>query len=181
MSRGKAKTKKAKAPKYTLVEEKDPAWKILEEVVGKHHSHLAEAKIALVYEHDMKADRDGHMVLGRARKVGKLERSFREHDFTILLNAQAWAVFPESAKRALLDHEHCHCGSKSNDAGERTYYIRKHDLEEFEEVVRRHGIWRSDVLRFVNAALEREQRPLFPDEKPEEAPASRTKKVTVTA
>jgi len=68
---------------------------------------------------------------------------------------------PEEGKLALLDHELCHCGTSKNAKGEPVYYLRRHDLEEFEEVVRRHGLWRAGVVNFVNASLEKEQMPLF--------------------
>lgn len=150
--------------KYTLPEIDDPVHKLLRAVVKAHHTTLDGAEIALVYEHGIKPDCDGHLVWGRAKKVSPLEQSFREHDFTIILNAEVWATLPAAAKRALLDHELCHCGVKTDDAGEPTFYMRKHDLEEFEDVVRRHGLWRSGVEDFVQKALGNGQSGLFPEE-----------------
>lgn len=158
-----------KPEKYSLVDLDDPTYRLLTDLVSKHHTDIAEAEIALVYEHGIKKDCDGHLVWGRAKKVGPLEHQFREHDFTILLNAEVWATLPEKGKRALLDHELCHCGAKTNDAGDTTYYMRRHDLEEFVEIVRRHGLWKADLEAFVNASLGKEQTPLFPAPE-EEAP-----------
>lgn len=177
------------AEKYSLVAHDDPAYKLLRDLVEKHHAHLAEAGIVLVYEHGIKKDVDGHLTWGRAKKVSPLEQQFHAHDFVILLNAEVWAKLPEKGKRPLLDHELCHCRVKTSEGGEKTYYIRKHDLEEFNEIARRYGLWRDSLEALVNAALGKEQNPLFPEPKPEEpelepedeAPKRRRKKVKAGA
>lgn len=124
------------------------------EVIAQHHDHLAEAKIALAWMHEVKPDRDGHLVWGRTRKVGPAERIFHDHDFVITLNAAVWVELSPTARRALMDHELSHCGSRTNDDDEVVYYVRKHDLEEFVAIVRRYGLWKSDIEQFVNAAVE---------------------------
>jgi hypothetical protein len=153
--------KKPKPEKYEHVPADDLAWRLLEDVRRLSHSTLEAARIALVWENRVLADRDGHLVLGRARKTSKVDRLFREHDFTILLNKATWAEFPEPIRRALLDHELCHCGARTTGKGETVYYVRKHDLEDFHEVVRRHGIWTNNLKAFIEAALGREQLDIF--------------------
>lgn len=153
--------------KFGLVPTDDPAYETLADLIGAHHDELAEAKIALAWAYEVKPDRDGHLVWGRARKVGPLERTFHDHDFVIVLNNKVWGALPDVAKRALLDHELSHCGSKESEAGDVSYYVRKHDLEEFVSIVRRYGLWRDTVQVFVDAALKREQGELFDEgEKP---------------
>lgn len=147
----------AKGPKFTKFEPDDPAYKILDELVGKFHPHLSEARIALVWGHGMKPDRDGHVTWGQTKKVGPLEQQFNAFDFVIVLNETVWNELAKTpnGQQALLDHELCHCGSRTNDEGEVSYNILKHDLEEFVPVVRRHGLWRSSVECMVKAALEK--------------------------
>lgn len=147
------------------------------DVVGAHHDHLVDAAIALAWMHEVKPDRDGRLVWGRTRKVSSQERIFHNHDFVITLNCAVWAELDDQSKRALIDHELSHCGSKTNDEGEVSYYLRKHDLEEFVGIVRRYGLWKSDIEAFVNAAVEAraraagEARPVAVTESDEEAPA----------
>lgn len=49
-------------------------------------------------------------------------------------------------QRALLDHELMHC--KHDEDG---FYIADHDLEEFCEIVSRHGAWRLSISRFFQS------------------------------
>jgi hypothetical protein len=94
-----------------------------------------------------------------------------QYDIVILLNHEAWnsAEFSEKQMRALLDHELVHAEVAKNDDGEvktdeqgRTCYrIRKHDIEEFTEIVHRHGLWKSDLARFAQVAMEQKKAPLL--------------------
>jgi hypothetical protein len=159
--------KKVKKDRYALVPTDDPAYRLMGEIRAASHSTLEGVDIVLVWERGIKPDRDGHYVLGRCRKVTDLEKQFRKHDFTILLNEEAWAVAHEDMKKAVLDHELAHAGVCSRDDGEKRFYVRKHDLEDFEEIVKRHGLWNSQTQNFVCAALERSQLEIFAEEKPE--------------
>jgi len=151
-----------KLPKFVLVEPNDQAYRLVAELVPAFHDELVDARIVLVWENDIKADCDGHLVMGRAKKFGPLDQATHPHDFAILLNAEIWRQLPEIAKRAVLDHELSHCGTKTSDqTGEVSYYIRKHDLEEFNHIVRRYGLWREGVETFIKAALKQEQAGLF--------------------
>lgn len=143
---------KKKSEKYMLVPADDLVWKTLKKLVGKVHTKLAGASIALVWEFGIKPDADGVTVLGRAKKTSPLERQFREDDFTILLNGLVWPKLPKDAKEALLDHELSHCVADEDDDGKTVYRLRKHDLEEFVDVVKRHGIWREGIKTFIDAA-----------------------------
>ena len=39
--------------------------------------------------------------------------------------------------------------------------VRGHDVEEFEEIVARHGVWKRDLERFAEAIAKRKKSPLF--------------------
>jgi hypothetical protein len=144
---------------------------ILDGQVSSNHSDLAQARIALAWMLDVKADRDGHLTLGRCKKATDLDREFREFDLVILLNAQAWKELEPKQRVALMDHELCHAtvaedknGDPIKDERDRLCYrIRKHDIEEFNAVVRRHSMYLSDIAEFVKAALgpHAGEKPLF--------------------
>lgn len=136
----------------------------------KHHEHLSEARIALAWMLDVKADADGHLTLGKCKKATDLDREFREFDFVILLNATAWKQFSELQRAALVDHELHHAGLVLNkktgdpvedERGRKVYRVRKHDLEEFRGVVKRHGLYKSDLEEFARTCQEA---PLFKEE-----------------
>lgn len=153
----------------------------------RDHNHLDQARIALAWMLDVKADIDGHLVLGKCKKATDLDREFREYDFVILLNATAWKHFSEKQRAALVDHELHHAAlakdKKTGDPvmderGRRVYRIRKHDIEEFKGVVARHGLYKHDLEDFARTCNES---PLYKAEtradeeptQPTEAPSSR--------
>lgn len=169
-----------KKPKRVTVEvisrdEEPELYEMLEELITAHHQHLEDATIALAWKDGIKPDQDGRIVLGQAKKASDLDFQLHGHDFVIVLNREMWDEagedFKHKWKRALLDHELCHCAVKRDDegfpevdeSGRNVWRIRKHDLEEFEGVVRRHGLWKRDVVSFVRAAAETNRQPLFKD------------------
>jgi hypothetical protein len=143
----------------------------MDELIEKHHPHLAEAKIAIAWRFGWSQDADGLLKLGQAKKVSELDRDLHDYDFIILLNHEVWnkASFSERQMKALIDHELCHCSvsidtngeKKIDERGRVIYRIRKHDVEEFREVAARHGCWRDDLRQLAEAAIEKDHNPLF--------------------
>lgn len=68
------------------------------------------------------------------------------------LDVNEWNLLTDSQRRALVDHELCHCGVKDPGADEPEWTLRAHDIEEFKAVIERHGFWKSDVREFSEAA-----------------------------
>lgn len=165
------KKRRNKAVKFSLIEPgKDvPEYRLLKEIIMAHHGHLERARIALAWRLDVKPNRDGLIELGKAKKASDLDRELKDYDFVILLNSTAWAGFGVNQRRALLDHELCHCQvSRGKDGevqrderGRPCYRMRKHDIEEFREVVQRHGCYKADLEEFARTLVERYQTPLF--------------------
>ncbi len=48
-----------------------------------------------------------------------------------------------------------------DEGGVPTWRIRHHDVEEFQEIMHRHGPWKGDLEIFIEAALEKRKRPLL--------------------
>lgn len=141
----------------------------LDKLVKEYHPGLATARIAIAWMLDVKPDRDLHLTLGRCKKATDLDREFREFDVVILLNAKAWKELTEAQRAALVDHELCHATVATDKNGEEIrderdrlcYRMRKHDIEEFHAVVKRHGIYLGDIAEFLRSLHEA---PLFKDE-----------------
>lgn len=143
----------------------------VEEIVGKlvpeHHDHLArhDIKIRCVFRHPV-AKSKGQIVLGKARKIGGLNAHLvglsRRDDlgdepadfFVIEIAHKAWEALSEPQRVALVDHELCHFDVEipDDEDQDRKLIMRGHDLEEFHEVVERHGLWRPDLRKFARAA-----------------------------
>jgi len=146
-------------------------YRILRTIREAHHPDLAKARIALAWRKKLKRDRDGHLVLGKCVKITDLQREFHEFDYVILLNREVWLddAFTPEKKHALIDHELCHADAARDKDGfpkrdERDRFVwrtRKHDIEEFRDVVRRHGCYKADLEEFAQALLVKRSAPLF--------------------
>jgi len=83
--------------------------------------------------------------------------------------ANAIADHKSKQMAALLGHELCHCDvardkhgeAKEDERGRPIWRIRRHDIEEFDDVVDRHGCWESEIEHFAKLALEDKGAPLF--------------------
>jgi hypothetical protein len=149
-------------------DEKSEAYQILEEMLIENHEELEDVRVALAWRKALKGDVDGHLILGKCIKVSDLHKEFAAYDFIILLNQEIWQSpeFTEDKKKALIDHELCHAApamdkktgaQKEDERGRLQWRIRKHDIEEFEEIVKRHGTYKKDLERFAEALIESKQ------------------------
>ena len=119
-----------------------------ERLIERHHEHLQQARIGFLFRSEAPSS-NGKATLGKAEKVNSKWTPLlqEELDFAIWLAADYWFdVLDPRQKRALLDHELCHCIGRPYE-----WKIRPHDVEEFAEVVQRHGMWSSDLKRFDQA------------------------------
>jgi hypothetical protein len=134
-------------------------------VLAEHHDELANTnvRVALAWNTAWKRDVDGRVTLGKCKKASDLDRVLYAFDFVIILRPDFWhhPKANDIQRRALLDHELMHAAVKYDDDGEpvtdsrgRTVYrIRKHDLEEFRDIVVRYGCYKSDIEAFASALL----------------------------
>ena len=138
-----------------------PMYALLDELVSEYHDDLERARIALAWCTSWKSDVDGHITIGKCKRASDLDRELAAFDFVILLSQHFWTgnFTKPTQRRALLDHELCHAAVKYDEQGEpktdakgRTIYrTRKHDIEEFEAIVERHGLYKRDLERFALA------------------------------
>ena len=158
------RSRKPKKVSYQVLARDDqhrPIYARLERLIEAHHEELRDARIALAWCTSWKADVDGHVTLGRCKKASDLDRELAAFDFVILLQRDFWmnAAVTDTQREALLDHELCHATVSYDDDGEpkvdergRTVFrIRKHDIEEFQCIVDRHGTWKHDLEQFAQA------------------------------
>lgn len=173
------KIKTGKKVNFLIIPEQDAqgktpeAYKLLKDVRDVDHGDTKTARIALAWRLRTKADKDGRLELGRCIKVSDLYREYADYDFVITLNREVWddIRFTQEKKKALLDHEMCHAApviddeSGDHQVDERGRYIfrtRKHSIEEFHEIVKRHGCYKSDLEEFAKIILEQKKSSLFP-------------------
>lgn len=163
---------KPKKINFELIEEspKSEPYRILRLVRKNFHRDTLDAKIALAWRKSLKADVDGHLVLGRCVKASDLQRELIDWDFVILLNKEVWQhlEFGTDKKEALIDHELMHAARAEDSEGEPkvdekdrpVWRVRKHDIEEFGDIVERHGCYKRDLERFAESLLKSKQEKL---------------------
>jgi hypothetical protein len=156
--RGMSQPKKVN---YEIIKRQDedgithPIYQLMDRLIGSDHTELVEANIALSWDHGVKPDRDGHVMLGQARKTGELERQLHGYDVIIVLNSEWWndAEVTDRQREALLFHELCHPrpvldednDPKVDENGKIVWYNRKHDVEEFRAVIQKYGLYKADL------------------------------------
>lgn len=158
---------KPKKIAFKLIEaepETEP-YKLMREIRNRFHDDIRGARIALAWRTGLKPDPDGHLILGRCMKASDLQRELVDYDFVILLNREVWTdpLFTEDKKKALLDHELMHADRAVDEEGEPkidvrnrpVWRTRKHDIEEFQDIVTRHGLYKKDLERFAEALLKK--------------------------
>lgn len=153
---------------------------LMEDLVEKYHEDLREARIGLAWCTSWRPDVDGRVTIGKCRKASDLDRELQAFDFIILLSKSYWLSLDvtNESRRALLDHELSHAAVKYDDKGEpvydergrKVYRTRRHDIEEFTGVVRRHGIYKRDLEQFAQALRRDASKPFTPCDACKETP-----------
>lgn len=140
------------------------AERIAQRIIDEWHPHLRGVPIAYITKtagsdgaesvKTAKAPRGGKALkLGSAASVSEKYQliASEDYEFIIELNGQYWDRLELAQQEALIDHQLCHC-RKDEDG----FYTADHDLEEFRQIVRRHGFWKPDIQAFCEEA-----QPLF--------------------
>jgi len=139
---------------------------VARDLIDSYHSHLASVRIDFVFVSESLKE-NGKLVWGRAKKVGGLNAWLAsetrrpdaiqpEEFFVVEIDRKVWGQLDDKCRRALVDHELTHLDV---DIDTSKLSIRPHDLEEFNSIVRRYGLWRDDVQLFIEAA--KDERKLF--------------------
>lgn len=165
----------------------EDVYSVMDQLIASHHEHLvdSEADIALIWW--LKPSyAAGKLKLGMAAKatdvqnalIGLTSKKSSGYQFVIFLSASAWEKFTPDQREALMDHELCHCFAELEEQNERgnggwKFKLRKHDLEEFGEVVQRHGLWIKDLQDFMEVAKDAATPNLFTDQNAEEPKAEK--------
>ncbi|MGE5590975.1 MAG: putative metallopeptidase [Bacillota bacterium] len=132
--------------------ESPEAQEIAERLISQYHEHLLEAKIAYAKRYGTWTSK-GQTVLGRAVKVSERDKLFHGYDFLVIVNADEWLRLTPEQRVALVDHELCHCQRAVNADGDYVetkdgkpvWTIAGHPVEEFPEIVDRHGAWDANL------------------------------------
>lgn len=127
----------------------------------EQHAPLKQANIVCLFT-NQRMKHSEKVVLGKATKQGAITKFFASGDtravdagpdFVLVFNRAEWSGLSPEKRSALVDHELCHCvlREKSSKTGRvtKTWGLRGHDIEEFQDIVRRHGFAFRDDEQFA--------------------------------
>lgn len=114
-------------------------------VIPQYKPFLANWDIAYVMNSGSMKSK-GVETWAKIKKCSPLDKHLNGHDLLVIINEAMWHRLTPDQRIALLHHEFCHVDE--NDEGE--LVMLTHDLEEFAEVVRCHGLWRPGVEHFAS-------------------------------
>lgn len=130
---------------------------LAEELIEKYHPDLQEAEIGIVFRSEPSTT-GGKMTIGHAGKVPENIKPYLDtkYDFLIWIAETYWQSASDIQRRAILDHELCHCDYSDGKAA-----MVHHDIEEFNEIIERYGLWRVDLIK-ANMAFEKARQSPLP-------------------
>ena len=111
-----------------------------QDLIAVYHPQLADANISFIFR-DEPAISKGMEVWGKVKTVPAWLRAFPDFEdlhFVIEIAESIWATLDSNQRKALIDHELCHC---KYDSDKEKASMRAHDFEEFTEIVERRGFW----------------------------------------
>lgn len=137
------------------------------ELILAHHPHLIDERVDWAFNEEAEKVK-GRVALATARKVTGLAAYYGAEElpkdefvqppdyFLISVWKKGWDKLSHLQRKALIDHELCHCRIVHTDNGEQLKIVG-HDVEEFHQVVERYGSWMPAVEAFVKAAQSGQQ------------------------
>jgi len=135
----------------------DAVEKIAKKLIPKYHSHLVTSKIAYLFKNKKKKTK-GREVVATAEKISPKHYALCGYHFLITAFYPTWTGLSDKQKLAVVDHELEHCFVEDDEkTGEPKYSILPHDVEEFGVIIKRHGLYTTDLVRIgrvVEDALE---------------------------
>lgn len=104
-------------------------------------AYIKDSRVKITYLESDSTKKDGRerLVLGECEKVAAKNRWAITSDFTITLFMNNLVGFSEEQIKTVMFHELLHVGIEPGADGEETYSVRKHDLEDFKEIIDRYG------------------------------------------
>lgn len=108
------------------------------------HLDLRHRSIGYFYRSSLKDN--GQPALGKGTKCGAKVRELSGYEFIIQINHEPYRHLPPHRKIRTIDHELCHLTLDEDENPD----SRAHDIEEFNEIVRRWGL--KDVGRTIQQA-----------------------------
>ena len=143
--------------RYVLIKEDSDDYRLCEEVLRAHHPELIRADCEVAFQFVVceneagemkmpKPNKHGQTVLGKAKCFPAADRAVGAPDFSITVLLNWWELATDEQRRALVDHELCHCGLDDTGEHEKPMSV-PHEFEGFHAELARHGPWDHNLQR----------------------------------
>lgn len=113
---------------------------IAKDLINRYHRELGAADIGFIFRDEATTSK-GKTVFAKAWKPPAWLQAYKTLDFIIEIAEDIWNDLDTDRRIALIDHELCHCDNLGD-----TPSLRAHDVEEFTEIIERHGFWNRDLM-----------------------------------
>ena len=124
------------------------------EMIKKYHVYLEEARIAFVFRSEEQIT-NGRAVWAQVSKVPAKIQIYMEFDYIVWVAENIWVNLSPNKREALIDHELCHMGLGSGG----NWKIRQHEIQEFREILERHGAWNDNLFFNLSPVMEQPKLP----------------------
>ena len=111
-----------------------------ERIIEQYHPSLYKANIGFLFRDEAQISK-GKYVYATAKKAPAWVQPYAELDFLIVIAEDIWSTLTTERRKALIDHELCHCAFVEGKA-----VIWGHDFEEFHAIIERRGLWNQDLF-----------------------------------
>lgn len=139
-----------------------PVLDLARRVIARYHPRLADARVLFIMRSEAPTS-NGKITYGKAKKLSAELQVHINADFIIWFAKDEWLGLTAAQREALMDHELMHCYWDGLTAS-----MRPHDVEEFTEIIVRHGFWWPGSMNFERAAKLAAQMPLPIEPSPDE-------------
>lgn len=125
---------------------------LIEEIVEQHHRHLARAKILALGKPKATKRAGGKVNVAKAKRAtpalnALVKDELGEVHYLVEVGIDAWDGLDAKQRRIVLDHELCHFVGQDLETDK--WGLVGHDVEEFTDILRRHGAWTADLQLFA--------------------------------
>lgn len=142
---------------------------IAERIVQEHRpeleEHVSGIRIQYMFQAEATALGEGRVCAGKCVHCSDRDHALHGYDFLIVMARDVWDEATPEYRLALVDHELAHVGLKVTEEGEPAYdevtgrrkgFCRRHEIEDFSDVIERHGTYHRGLVQFLAAFGNRE-------------------------
>lgn len=115
----------------------DELKKLAEDIIASEKLDISPARVEYLLVHP----EISKTIAGRCIRTSKELKFFSSYDYLIEISATLWNALDDSTRYILMLHELKHILPIMDEkTGEWKYDIRKHDVEDFSDIIKKHGI-----------------------------------------